>query len=116
MEELYEKQKQTAGSFAMILWIGIGIYLFATNKYAYFISWQGAIYFIGGMFASALVFGVAAYAIQRGAAIVLMRIFSSPSARAAAVIYGIGIALNVVEAVAIYYIAKWVITSFLFPS
>ena len=116
MDDMYEKQKQTAGSFAMILWVGIGIYLFATNDAANFVSWQGAIYFIGGMFASALVFGMVVYAVQRGIARILMGIFSSPSAGAAVIVYGIGIALNVVEAVVIYYIAKWVITSFMFPS
>jgi hypothetical protein len=90
--------------------------LFATNDAANYISWQGAIYFIGGMFASALVFGIAAYAVQRATARILMGIFPSPSAGAAVIVYGIGIALNVVEAVVIYYIAKWVISSFLFPS
>jgi hypothetical protein len=116
MEDMYEKQKQTAGSFAMFLWVGIGIYLFATNDAAYFISWQGAIYFIGGMFASAMVLGIAAYVVQRATARILMGIFSSPSAGAAVIIQGIGIALMIVEAVVIYYIAKWAITSVLFPS
>jgi hypothetical protein len=115
MEDMYEKQKQSAGAFAMILWIGMGIYLFATNDAASFISWQGAIYFIGGMFASALVLGTAAYSVQRATATILMSVFSTPSAGAAVIIQGIGIVLMVVEAVVIYYIAEWVIKSFLFP-
>jgi hypothetical protein len=55
------------------------------------------------------------YALQRATARILMGAFSSPSAGAARIIYGIGIALNIVEAVVIYYIAEWAITSFLFP-
>jgi hypothetical protein len=80
MAGIYEQHKEAAGSFAMMVWIGVGIYLFAVNDAASFVSWQGAIYFIGGMFASALVLGMASHAVRRVIAKILTKVLSSPSA------------------------------------
>ena len=116
MEDLYEKQKTTAGSAATFLWIGIGIYLFAVNERASFFSWQAAVYFIVGMFIAAFVLGVAAYAIQRGVAGVISRMVSYPTGGVATMIQALGMVLLVAEAIAIYFIADWVVSDLLFPA
>lgn len=64
-----ERLKTEKGALAAIVWIGTGIYLFATTAGAHFFSWQAAIFFVAGMFAAAIVFGAISHA-------VLMRLMS----------------------------------------
>lgn len=113
IEKQYEKQKETHGGWATFAWIGSGIYLFATADGARFLSWQAAVFFIVGMFASPVVFGIAAYLIQRGVAKILVRTISTPSAGVAAVVRAIGLALFVAETVVIFLIARWIVISIL---
>ncbi|MET4292492.1 ABC-type amino acid transport system permease subunit [Bradyrhizobium sp. LB8.2] len=58
---LTEKKQAAAGRTASLLWIATGIYYFATTETASFLSWQGAVFFIGGMFGAALIFGAASH-------------------------------------------------------
>ncbi|MBR0706928.1 hypothetical protein [Bradyrhizobium liaoningense] len=55
------KKKEAAGRTASLLWIATGIYYFASTEAAAFLSWQAALFFIGGMFGAALVFGAASH-------------------------------------------------------
>ncbi len=58
---LYEKQKETAGTWAAIVWIGSGLILYLTTEGASLWSWSALVFFVVGMFAAAIVFGVAIY-------------------------------------------------------
>ncbi|GAB9156700.1 hypothetical protein [Bradyrhizobium diazoefficiens] len=55
------KKKEAAGRTASLLWIATGTYYFASTEAAAFLSWQAALFFIGGMFGAALVFGAASH-------------------------------------------------------
>jgi hypothetical protein len=109
MNEFYDQQKQTHGSWAMIVWIAAGIYLFATTGNAKFLSWQAALYFVGGMFGSALVFGAIGYVMQRGVARILMLVFE-PSPRVAVFVVGLGFALFAIDALLVILGAKATVT------
>ena len=108
--DLYEKQKETHGTWATWAWIGSGAYLFATTEGASFISWQTPVFFLVGTFVAALVFGLSAYGVQRGIAKILMRIFRSPSLAGTAVIGTVSVALFALEVAAIFLIARWVLS------
>lgn len=56
-----EKKKEAGGRTASLLWIATGIYYFATTETASFLSWQAAVFFVGGMFAAAFIFGAASH-------------------------------------------------------
>ncbi|MFT4119746.1 hypothetical protein [Bradyrhizobium sp.] len=56
-----DKKKEAAGRIAALLWIATGVYYFATTPVAPFLSWQAAVFFLGGMFAAALIFGAASH-------------------------------------------------------
>ena len=112
--EPYEKQMQTEGSFAAIVWLVSGIYLFWASEKASFLSWQAALYFIVGMFVVAILFGICFYGIQRGISKVLAARVSEPSRGIAGAISVIGLVLMVAEAVVIFLVARWVVQSVLF--
>jgi hypothetical protein len=107
LDELYDKQKEARGRWAAFAWIASGVYLFATVEGARFLSWQAAVFFIVGMFAAAVVFGLAAYLIQRGIAKVLVRAIGEPTARTATFVRVIGLMLHFLETVAVFLIARW---------
>ena len=56
-----DQKKQAAGRTAALLWIATGIYYFVTTEKAGFLSWQAALFFVGGMFVAAFVFGAASH-------------------------------------------------------
>ncbi len=113
MDNGYEKQKEAHGTWATIVWIVSGIYLFATSPTATFISWQSLVYFVVGMFAAAAVFGMLAYGIQRGLTKILMLFIKTPSNGAAVFIGVLGIGLFVVDAIVVFLSAKWAIQALL---
>jgi hypothetical protein len=105
MDSLYDKQKEAHGKWATMVWIGSGIYLFATDPAAHFFSWQAIVFFIVGMFLAAIVFGGAAYVLQRLIAKVFMLVVREPSQGIAGLIGIIGIVLFIVETV--FLAAQW---------
>ncbi len=109
VEDFSEREKEAHGRWTTIAWIGSGIYLFATTDGARFLSWQAAAFFIVGMFVAAVVFGLAAYLLQRGVAKVLVRIVTAPSASFATTVRAIGVALFVVETVIVFFVARWIV-------
>ncbi|MET3332477.1 MULTISPECIES: hypothetical protein [Bradyrhizobium] len=58
---LTKDKKEAAGRIASLIWIATGIYYFASTEAAAFLSLQAAVFFIGGIFGAALVFGAASH-------------------------------------------------------
>ena len=87
------KELGTAAVFAQGVWIIAGFYLYLTTPGASLLSSSAAAFFVGGLFASALIFGMAFYGLRRGIA----NLSSVPAARL----------LPVVEAVVIFIGASW---------
>ena len=114
MDDFYDSQRAKAGKYATFLWLGIGVYHFATSDVASFLTWQAAVYFIGGMFAAALIFGGIFYLLQRGITKVLLKIVNRPSPAVAIIITSIGIVLMAIEAVVIFLISGWIVFNLLF--
>lgn len=107
MDNFYDQQKKKHGDWAAMVWIGSGIYLFATDPAAHFLSWQALVFFIVGMFLAAIVFGGAAYVLQRLIGKVFMLVVREPSQGIAGLIGIIGIILFIVETIAVFLTARW---------
>ena len=103
----YQKQKEAHGKWATFAWIGSGLYLFLTADGVSIWSWQALVFFLVGMFAAAIIFGIAAYGVQRGIAKILAKGITRPTASLAKIISVIGISLFVVETVVIFLVAQW---------
>ncbi len=104
----YQKQKETHGKWATFAWVGSGLYLFLTTDGVSIWSWQALVFFLVGMFASAIIFGVAAYGVQRGIAKILAKAITRPTASIAGIISMVGIGLFVIETIVIFIVARWV--------
>lgn len=104
----FERQKEAAGSWATFVWIGSGLYLYLSTEGASILSWSALGFFVVGMFAAAIVFGIASYGLQRGLAKVLAMMIGPPSRKVAGVIRGIALALLIAETVLIFFAASWV--------
>ena len=104
----YQKQKEVHGKWATFAWIGSGLFLFLTTDDVSIWSWQSLVFFLVGMFAAAIIFGAAAYGVQRGIAKILAKTITRPTASIAGIISMIGIGLFVIETVVIFIVAKWV--------
>lgn len=111
MGSFYEEEKDQSGRFATYAWILSGIYLFAVEPSAHFLSWKSALFFLGGMFAAALVFGILGYALQRFLAkglLLTMKIASlQPSRALAAFISFLGLVLMLVNLAFVFFAAKF---------
>jgi uncharacterized membrane protein YbhN (UPF0104 family) len=103
--------KSSHGTFAAIVWIVAGALLYNTEPEARLISWQTPAYFMVGMFAAAALFGNLSYATVRGMthALVSTKIITAPTRRAAIGLTVTGCVLFALEAVAIYFIARWTV-------
>lgn len=106
MDDFYDRQKQMHGTGAMFLWIIAGVYLFWTNEAASFLSWQALVFFIVGMFAAALVFGMLAYGAQRIVASLFMTVTDEPGGLTGALISSTGLVLFVAECVLVFVAAR----------
>lgn len=113
---LYEKQKETAGTWAAIVWIGSGLILYLTTEGASLWSWSALVFFVVGMFAAAIVFGVAIYGLQRGLSKALLKVAKVPTPGVVTAIRSIGWVLFFVETVVIYLAASWVFHEILEPA
>lgn len=104
----YQKQKEAHGKWATFAWVGSGLYLFLTREGVSIWSWQALVFFLVGMFAAAIIFGAAAYGMQRGLAKILAKAITRPTASIARIISMIGIGFFVIETVVIFFVARWV--------
>jgi hypothetical protein len=103
----YEWQNKTAGTWATMVWIGSGLFLYLTTKDASLLSWSALVFFVVGMFAAATIFGVGFYLLQRaiGKALVIVK---TPTPSVATAIRAIGLVLLIIETVIVYVAASWV--------
>jgi len=108
MEELYDKQKERAGSFATFVWLGSCAWLFIVDgSQGTLLTWKALGFFLVGMFTAALFLGALIYAVQRGVSKMLMSFISEPSNGAAAVIITLGLIAYALEGVGIFLLACW---------
>jgi hypothetical protein len=114
MDDVFVRQRKAHGSWATIMWLVSGAFLFATHGPASFLSWQALVYFLPGMFAAALVFGMLGFSLQIAVARALAKL-SAGSAPSRAVVVGLGYGLMALEALVIYLAAQWIVTGLLFP-
>jgi hypothetical protein len=104
----YEWQNKTAGTWATMVWIGSGLFLYLTTKDASLLSWSALVFFVVGMFAAATIFGVGFYLLQRGIGKALVKVVKTPTPSVATAIRAIGLVLLIIETVIIYVAASWV--------
>lgn len=112
--EIIERRKDNAGSTAMVLWIGIGIYLFAVTEKALFISWQAGVFFVVGMFAASLIFGMLNYYTQRLLSASMAGIFGRETKPHAIMFQLFGTILVIGQGVLMYFLEDWIIQTLLF--
>jgi len=111
MDDAYEKQKETAGTWATLVWLASGLFLYLKTESAALFSWSALVFLVVGMFAAAGTFGVAFYLLQRAVAKGLMRLVKTPTPGIATAIRSIGWVLLIAETIVIYLIASWVFHS-----
>ena len=104
----YEWQNKTAGTWATMVWIGSGLFLYLTTKDASLLSWSALVFFVVGMFAAATIFGVGFYLLQLGIGKALVKVVKTPTPSVATAIRAIGLVLLIIETVIIYVAASWV--------
>ena len=104
----YEWQNKTAGTWATVVWIGSGLFLYLTTKDASLLSWSALVFFVVGMFAAATIFGVGFYLLQLGIGKALVKVVKTPTPSVATAIRAIGLVLLIIETVIIYVAASWV--------
>jgi len=114
MNDAFVRQRQAHGAWATIMWLVSGVFLFATHGPASFLSWQALVYFLPGMFAAALVFGLLGFSLQIAIMRTLARL-GAESAPSQTLAMGLGYGLMAIEALVIYLAAQWTITRLLFP-
>ncbi|MEO0936990.1 MAG: hypothetical protein AAFY38_02425 [Pseudomonadota bacterium] len=96
MEAEYEKQKESSGGLAAIVWLGTCAYLlFFTDNGGALLSLGGIGFAVVGMFIAALGIGLLFYLIQRGIGKVLLGLSRTPNAAIATVAAVVGLALTV---------------------
>jgi len=104
----FEQQKEAIGGWATFTWIGSGLYLYLSTEGVSLLSWSALGFFVVGMFAAPIVFGVAIYGLQWGIAKILTKAIGAPSRNIAAAVQGMGCALLVAETVLIFLAASWI--------
>jgi hypothetical protein len=104
-----EKNKESSGKIATFVWIGSGIYLFATTSHANFLSWQAAVFFIPGMFVAAVLLGSTFYILMDRLSTGIAKLAGPPpiAPPVAALISFISVLLLAGHAVVGYLAARW---------
>jgi hypothetical protein len=97
----YDRQKELHGKTATLLWLAFGVVEFLRQSAARFFSWQALLYFLVGMFAAALIFGMLTYGAQRLMARSLLRSTVSKTR-----VLIVGAVMTLLEAVLIYFAAR----------
>tara|TARA_B110000503_G_scaffold38984_1_gene64133 strand:+ start:682 stop:1032 length:351 start_codon:yes stop_codon:yes gene_type:complete len=108
MTEAYEKQKETSGAVATIVFIITSLYLFvAHHGFSSLISLKSLGFFVIGMFAAAILIGAPAYMLQRATAKILMKTITDPYSNASInKIKNLGVVLPLVQVTATIYITN----------
>jgi hypothetical protein len=103
--------KSSHGTFAAIVWIIAGTLIYNTEPETRLLSWQTPVYFVVGMFVASALFGNLSYATVRGVtnALVSAKIVTAPTRRAAIGLMVTGYILFALEAVLIYFVARWTV-------
>ena len=113
LEEGLIDLKKRCGKVALFLWFGIGSSIFIANsEILNFFTWQGLAYFAIGLFIVPLLIGGIFYLIQRSFTKEYISIFPRVSG---ILVVGVDFFLMIVEGIIVYYIARWIIFSVLFP-
>jgi hypothetical protein len=99
------KEIGTAAVSAQGAWIVAGLYLYLTTPGASLLSGSAATYFVGGIFASAAIFGMAFYGLRRGIASAVPA--GAPAERASQTLAVSAWLLPLVEVVMIFVAADW---------
>jgi len=102
--------KTVHAKFSIVVWCISGIWILATTDNGSFISWQALVFFLVGIFAVSLTFGLVFYLLQRAVGKFFGRLLrlGGPLPLWAVFIKGIGFFIFSIEAVAIFLTAKWV--------
>ena len=98
------KEIGTAVVFAQAVWIVAGVFLYLTTPGAALLSGAAGVFFIGGLFVSALVFGMPFYALTRRIASASPATPGAPAPKRSTLAAAV---LPVVEAVVIFVGASW---------
>jgi len=108
MSDIYEKQKESAGAFSFFVFIISGLYLHvASAGLKSLLSLKAAAFFLIGMFAVPLVFGLATYLLLRGISKILMKLTSNPfTSGFRTTVQLLGVLIHIVEAIVIYQATK----------
>ena len=103
--------KSSHGTFAAMVWIIAGALLYNTEPETRLFSWQTPVYFVLGMFFAGALFGNLSYAAIRGVthAVVATKIVTARTRRAAIGLTVTGCVLFALEAVLIYWFARWLL-------
>lgn len=104
----YDKQKETAGTFATFTWIASSLYLFISSGYPLF-SWYATLFIFIGMFFAAIVFGIVFYGMQRLTAKILVKTIPTKMTvnKQATLIKSIGLFIMLLEIVLIFGVASF---------
>jgi hypothetical protein len=99
------------GTVAAVAWIVFGVLLYNTEPETRLISWQTPVYFVIGMFVAGALFGKLSHVAVRGIthALVSAKIITAPTRRAAIGLNVAGGVLLALEAVLIYFTARWTV-------
>lgn len=98
------KELGTAAIFAQAAWIVAGLYFYMTTPGASLLTASAGAYFIGGLFVSAAIFGLAFHGLRRGIASVSPALADGPTERSPPVFTWV---LPSIEAVVIFVAAGW---------
>jgi hypothetical protein len=91
LREFYDKQKETHARWAILVWIGSGLYLFLSDGgLRSLISFRALVFFPVGMYIAAVVLGSLSYGLQRLSGKAFMRVFPKPTPLAVSIISGFG--------------------------
>jgi len=103
--------KPNHGSFAALVWVVAGVWLFHAEPEAQVLSWQSVAYFFAGMFVAAFVMGNLSFFAVRGLteALVRTKIVTKPTRRAAIGLSVVGDLMFAGQALLIYFVARWTI-------
>src|SRR5690349_15585525 len=103
--------KPNHGAFAAFVWVIAGVWLFHAEPEAQALSWQAIVYFFIGMFVAAYVMGNLSFLAVRALthALVLTRIITRPTRRAAIGLTLVGYIMFAGQALLIYFVARWTI-------
>jgi len=98
------KEIGTAAIFAQAAWIAAGFYLYLTTPGASLFSASAAVFFVGGMFAAAPIFGMGFYGLRRGIESASAVPAGGPASRMRSVSAWL---LPIAEAIMIFVAADW---------